>query len=218
MLLFILILFHLLGEEVCVSYLPDSYLPRDERQRILLERGFECRCERCSTELVFERDIPLTANINLLPLSDKTIAPLRQRYDQLVSRLQSMFGRSTPQSCSVWIMRAEQWLSDAGKPPYQLHQFHWLSVHMYKMLRDRYKTMYVSFAGDLKKMREKVLYYGKLLIRAEFAVLQPLDPHKQAVDAFLDDWNDMGMPKNGAWKLLKELEPNAEIIIKKLNE
>lgn len=209
---------YLLGEEVCITYLPDSYLPRDERQRMLLERGFECHCERCSMEAIFERDIPITANIDLCPLSDQTIAPLRKRHDELISNLQATFGQNTPQSCSLWIKLAERWLSDAGKPPYKLHEFHWLCVNMYKKLRDRYKTMYVSFAGDLDKSRKKVFYYGKLLIRAEFAVLQPFDPHKQAVDAFLDDWNDMGMPKDGAWKLLKELEPNAEIIIKKLNE
>ena len=204
---------------MCISYLPDSYLPRDERQRMLLERGFDCRCERCSAELVFERDIPLTANINLLPLSNETIAPLRRRYDQLESHLQSMFGRSTSQSCLAWIMRAEQWLSDARKPPYQLHQFHWLSVHMYKMLRRSIHKLCMSTSlVTARRCGKKFLYYGKLLIRAEFAVLQPLDPHKKAVDAFLDDWNDMGMQKNGAWELLKELEPNAEIIIKKLNE
>ncbi|CAF1347621.1 unnamed protein product [Adineta ricciae] len=206
------------GDEICISYLSDGYLPRDERQRILSARGFTCRCERCSPESTFDRDVPLTADISLLPLSNEKIAPLRRRYDQLVADLQSMLGFSTPQSCSLWIMRAERWLVDASKPPYQLHQFHWLSVHLYKMLRDRYKTMYVSNAGNRKDMRKKTLYYGKLIIRAEFAVLQPLDPHKQAVDAFLDDWNDMGMPKNGAWKLLKELEPSAEIIIKSLNE
>ena len=76
----------------------------------------------------------------------------------------------------------------------------------------------MSNAGDTVLMRKKVLFYGKLIIRAEFAVLQPLDGDKQGVDAFLDDWNDMNMPKNGAWKILKELEPNAEVIIKKLNE
>lgn len=193
-------------------------MPRDERQRMLLERGFECRCERCSTESVFERDIPLTANINLIPLSNETIAPLRQRYEQLINEFQETFGRTTPQSRLEWVARAEQWLIDAWKTPYQLHQFHWLCVHLYKKLRDRHKTMFLGDPGDRTEMRKKVLFYGKLIIRAEFAVLQPFDPHKQAVDAFLDDWNDMGMPKNGAWKLLKELEPNAEIIIKKLNE
>ncbi|CAF0935388.1 unnamed protein product [Adineta steineri] len=149
---------------------------------------------------------------------DSNMSNRRLRYDQLTSDLQSMFGRSTPRSCSAWLVRAERWLTDAGKPPYQLHQFHWLAVHIYKLLRDRYKTMYLSHAGNREAMRKKVLYYGKLIIRAEFAVLQPLDPCKQGVDAFLDDWNDMDMPKNGARKLLKELEPNAELIIKQLNE
>ncbi|CAF0962809.1 unnamed protein product [Adineta steineri] len=214
----VLFVFHSLGEEVCISYLHDGYLPRDERQRILLERGFECRCERCSTESIFEKDIPLTADINLSPLSNEKIAPLRHRYDQLMGDVQSTFGQSSSRSCSAWLTRAERWLADAGKSPHQLHQFHWLSVHMYKLLRDRYKTMYVNNAGDRKVMRKKVMFYGKLIIRAEFAVLQPLDPAKQAVDAFLHDWNDMDMPKNGAWKLLNELEPNAEIIIKKLND
>ncbi|CAF0730299.1 unnamed protein product [Adineta steineri] len=205
-------------EELCISYLPDAYLPRDERQVLLLQRGFECRCERCSTEPIFEKDIPLTADTNLSPLSNEKIIPLRHRYDQLMSDFQSTFGRSTPWSRLVWLMEAEGWLTDAGKPPYQLHEFHWLAVHIYKLLRDRYKTMYLSHAGDREAMRKKVLHYGKLVIRAEFAVLQPMDPCKQGVDAFLDDWNDMDMPKNGAWKLLKELEPNAELIIKQLNE
>ncbi|CAF4054270.1 unnamed protein product [Adineta steineri] len=207
-----------LGEELCISYLPNTYLPRDERQRLLLLQGFECRCERCSAEPIYEKDIPLTADINLSPLSNKKITPLRHRYDQLMSDFQSTFGRSTPWSRLAWLMEAERWLTDAGKPPYQLHEFHWLAVHIYKLLRDRYKTMYLSHAGDREAMRKKVLHYGKLVIRAEFAVLQPLDPCKQGVDAFLDDWNDMDMPKNGAWKLLKELEPNAELIIKQLNE
>ncbi|CAF0719773.1 unnamed protein product [Adineta steineri] len=206
------------GEELCISYLPNTYLPRDERQRLLLLQGFECRCERCSAEPIYEKDIPLTADINLSPLSNKKITPLRHRYDQLMSDFQSTFGRSTPWSRLAWLMEAERWLTDAGKPPYQLHEFHWLAVHIYKLLRDRYKTMYLSHAGDREAMRKKVLHYGKLVIRAEFAVLQPLDPCKQGVDAFLDDWNDMDMPKNGAWKLLKELEPNAELIIKQLNE
>ncbi len=203
---------------MCITYLPDSYLPREERQRMMLERGFKCCCERCSTESVFERDIPLTADVNLVPLSNEQIAPLRRRYDQLVHEFRSTFGLTTSESRLAWVKRAEQWLIDAWKKPYQLHQFHWLSVHLYKLLRDRYKTMYLRDPGDRTQMRKKILFYGKLIIRAEFAVLQPLDPQKQAVDAFLDDWNDMGMPRNGAWELLKELEPNAEIIIKKLNE
>jgi hypothetical protein len=185
---------------------------------MMLERGFKCCCERCSTESVFERDIPLTADVNLVPLSNEQIAPLRRRYDQLVHEFRSTFGLTTSESRLAWVKRAEQWLIDAWKKPYQLHQFHWLSVHLYKLLRDRYKTMYLRDPGDRTQMRKKILFYGKLIIRAEFAVLQPLDPQKQAVDAFLDDWNDMGMPRNGAWELLKELEPNAEIIIKKLNE
>jgi hypothetical protein len=169
-------------------------------------------------ESIFERDIPMTADVNLSPLSNEHIAVLRRRYDQLKHDHHEMLGRSTPRSCSAWLTRAERWLADAGKSPYQLHPFHWLCVQLYKMMRDRYKTMYLSHAGNRKAMRNKVLHYGKLVIRAEFAVLQPLDHGKRGVDAFLDDWNDLDMPNSGAWKIFKELEPNAEVIIKQLNE
>lgn len=88
---------------------------------------------------------------------------------------------------------------------------------MYKMLRDRYKTMYVSYAGDQNAMRKKTLFYGKQVARAEFAILQPLDPDKQGIDAFFDDWNDMDMPKDEVWSILHDLDPNAQIIIKRIN-
>lgn len=83
-------------------------MPREERQRLLLERGFECRCERCSFDPVYERDIPLTSDVDLSPLSSEQISPLRERYDELSADLQAMLGRSTPRSCSSWITRAER--------------------------------------------------------------------------------------------------------------
>lgn len=203
------------GEEVCISYIHDGYLPSTERQRLLNEFGFKCQCERCSTQSGFEKDALMTADVNLSQISDVTLAPLREKYEQLINDLQLVFGQNTSRACSFWIGQAEQWLVDAWKKPYQLNKFHWLCVHMYKALRNRYKIVFQNGIGDNAMACKKILFFDKLIIQAESAVLQPLDPEKKGVDTFLDDWNDMNMPTNEALKVLQKLEPNAEQIIKR---
>jgi hypothetical protein len=207
----------IIGEEVCISYLADGYLPKDQRQKILLARGFECRCERCSANPPFPQDIILISDIDGKPVSNDTITTLCSTYDILREEFQQTFGRSTSDIAKIWIERAEHWLVEAHRPPYRLHDYHWLCKHMHTLLRDRHMTMFVSGFRH-PSISNKILHYGELLVRAEAAVLQPLDGDKKAVDAFIDDCATIGKVNRWSKKEAKKWEPNVDMIIKRLNE
>ncbi|CAF3425263.1 unnamed protein product [Rotaria socialis] len=153
---------------------------------------------------------------NLLELNEANNT-IRERYDTLMHRREGMRKWSSFQMGQQWMQEGEKWLEDAQRVPYRLHPHHWMCKHMYEALHDGFMVMLES-GHQCKRstLKEKVLYYYALDIKAEAAVL----PHylRSAVDLFVYDCVKVGKSTRWAYKEARKLDPDVDQIIKRINE
>ncbi|CAM4849320.1 unnamed protein product, partial [Rotaria magnacalcarata] len=207
------------GEEVCISYNEDHYLPVVERRKYLREHtfNFDCLCERCALDLSDPKHQFMTVDMdgNLLELNEANNT-IRERYDTLMHRRKGMRKWSSFQMGQQWMQEGEKWLEDARRVPYRLHPHHWMCKHMYEALHDGFMVILESgHQCNRSTLKEKVLCYYALDIKAEAAVL----PHylRSAVDLFVDDCVKVGKSTRWAYKEARKLDPDVDQIIKRIN-